>query len=170
MYGVHYLMYLHDAWFTRPQVRSFATRTPRCARTETAYFKCALTQRPRARTVLQTLPATAEEYLRMVRRQAKKIPDVVVAPVHHRQSGSALESSKGSAAERGSDKNVGGYAGEVEEAAEELLPSVIIHVSCVLVCVCLVMENQSCASILSSFNLYNALQLEGIQRSWSRKT
>lgn len=71
----------------------------------------------------QNVPATAEEYLRMVRRQARKIPSVVVA--QKPPQGGAVAQRGGEGGERG---NGGGDRSsvyiDVDQCPENLLPSV----------------------------------------------
>lgn len=68
----------------------------------------------------QTVPATAEEYLRMVRRQARQIPDVVLAP---KPRDSHVTGHKEVASEDASGRKSCRYM-DVEECSESLLPSV----------------------------------------------
>ena len=73
----------------------------------------------------QNLPATAEEYLRMVRRQARTIPDVVVAPGDGGRRRAGGDGSPGESRARNSSSQRRGHADDDVGACEdELLPPV----------------------------------------------
>ena len=63
----------------------------------------------------------------MVRRQARQIPDVVVAPRHpHNGQGRSQGDGGVGGGEGPSAGKIGGYGGDIDGAAEDLLPSVTL--------------------------------------------
>ena len=100
---------------------------------------------PNPEPMRQALPATAEEYLRMVRRQARQIPDVVVAPRHpHNGQGRSQGDGGVGGGEGPSAGKIGGYGGDIDGAAEALLPSVMLaSLVCAAICFALISHSRS---------------------------